>query len=151
MAENETAGVITACRRVFDCWRGKGIMAAYLYGSILGPRHRSDSDVDLAILDQLKEPLRWAEQGMLMDELERAIQKPVDLRMLRDCTLSHQAHILERGELIWIADKAVVDEYARDVLTRYEAQREHTKHIWSSTLRDLMSSLMAPNEPRLPR
>ena len=126
-------------------------MAAYLYGSILGPRHRSDSDVDLAILDQLKEPLLWAEQGMLMDELERAIQKPVDLRMLRDCTLSHQAHILERGELIWIADKVVVDEYARDVLTRYEGQREHTKHIWSSTLRDFMSSLMAPDEPRLPR
>ena len=151
MGENEAAGVIARCRGVLERWRGKGILAVYVYGSILGPRHRSDSDVDLAVLDQRNEPLRWTEQSMLMDEFERAIRMPVDLRMLRDCTLSHQAHILEHGELVWITDKAAVDEFARDVLTRYASHRERTKHVWSSTLRDLMSSLMASHEPRLPR
>ena len=151
LSEIETAQVISVCRHVLESWRGGGIMAVYVYGSILGPRRRSDSDVDLAVLDQPNKPLSWADQSILMDELERATRKPVDLRILRDCTLSHQAHILEHGELVWIRDRAAVDEYARDVLTRYESQRERTKLVWSSTLRDLMSGLMTPNEPRLPR
>ena len=143
--------VITACRRVLESWRGEGIMALYVYGSILGPRHRSDSDVDLAVLDRPKQPLGWAGQSVLMDEIERAIQMPVDLRMLRDCTLSHQAHIVQHGAIVWIADQAAVDEYTHDVLTRYENQRESRNRVWSSTLQELMSTLISPDEPRLPR
>lgn len=150
LSGSEAANVIAACRLVLEKWGGRGIIAVYVYGSILGPRHRSDSDVDLAVLDRPKQPLGWADQSVLMDEIEQAIQMAVDLRMLRDCTLSHQAHILQHGEIVWIADKAVVDEYTRDVLTKYENQRESRNRLWSSTLQELMS-MMSPDEPRLPR
>jgi predicted nucleotidyltransferase len=136
---SEAERVIAACRLVLERWGGKGIVAVYVYGSILGPRHRSDSDVDLAVLDRPKQPLGWPDQSVLMDEIERAIQMPVDLRMLRECTLSHQAHILQRGEIVWIADKAVLDEYTRDILTRYGNERESRDRLWSSTLQELMS------------
>jgi len=150
-AASGAASVIAACRLVLEKWGGSGIIAVYVYGSILGLRHRSDSDVDLAVLDRPKQPLGWTDQSVLMDEIERAVRMPIDLRMLRDCTLSHQAHILQHGAIVWIADKTAVDEYTHDILTKYESQRESRNRLWSSTLQELTSTLISPDEPRLPR
>lgn len=151
MAGNTAKEVTAACGRVLEQWRGRGVAAVYIYGSILGPRHRADSDVDVAVLDLEQQPLNWAGQSRLMDDLERAVGKPIDLRMLRSCVISLQAHILERGKPIWVEHPAVADDYAKDVRKKYETLREKNQKAWSSTLRGLAAKIATQNEPRVSR
>ena len=42
--------VIEPCQAVFQNWSGRSLVAGYLYGSALGFRCRTDSDLDVAIL-----------------------------------------------------------------------------------------------------
>ncbi|MEZ5365058.1 MAG: nucleotidyltransferase domain-containing protein [Bryobacterales bacterium] len=76
-----------------------GLLAVFLYGSVQSDRQREDSDVDIAVLDLPMRRLSWADQAVIAGELERSIGRPVDLRMLRDCPLSLQAHVLREGLL----------------------------------------------------
>ena len=151
MAESSVEGLVSACRQVFECWHDRGIVAAYLYGSALGPRHRSDSDVDVAVLDVPHDRLSWADQSKLMDELERATGQPVDLRMLRGCLLPHQVHILKHGQPIWIASSSEADKYARLIQVTYEGEREHRWQVWSSILRTFAARMRSSDESRLSR
>ena len=151
MSASTAKSAAAVCGQIFGRWQGRGIVAAYLYGSILGPRRRRDSDVDLAVLDSSQERLSWADQSKLMDELERALGQPVDLRMLRDCALSHQAHILQRGQPIWTENHAEMAEYARAIEMKYEGQQEQRRQAWSSVLRKFAARVTSPDESRLPR
>ncbi len=118
----DVEGLAAACRSILERWRDRGIIAGFLYGSILGSRHRSDSDVDIALLDRADRRLGWADQSRLMDELERAIGMTVDLRMLRDTPLSHQVHVLRKGRPVWIADNGGTTAYVRSIESQYDAQ-----------------------------
>jgi predicted nucleotidyltransferase len=75
----------------------EGTRAAILYGSSLGPSFRVDSDIDIALLDDAEDRLSWRDQAEVMDLLERALKRGVDLRMLRDGSPSYQAHVLKRS------------------------------------------------------
>ena len=125
--------------------------AVYLYGSILGKRWRSDSDVDIAVLDRLYGRLSWSEQSRLMDELERAVGQPVDLRMLRDCTLSHQIHVFDEGLPMWAEGGDELADYVRATKLRFEADREHMRKTGALTLRTLAQRLANTNESAISR
>jgi predicted nucleotidyltransferase len=112
------------------------VQAAILYGSALGQGWRLDSDVDIAILDSADARLSWREQAKLMDMLERATGRSVDLRMLRDLSVSHQAHVLETGRLLWAreAQRGALEGYRREVLAAAQAQRAEFDESWPQLL-----------------
>jgi predicted nucleotidyltransferase len=117
------------------------LRAVFLYGSVLGPGFRADSDIDLAVLDDADDRLSWGDQARLMDSLERAIGHGLDLRMLRESSLSHQAHVLEQGRLLWWREpRGEVERYAREVRAAVEEERERVERAWSSLLLKLTGS-----------
>jgi predicted nucleotidyltransferase len=113
------------------------VLAIFLYGSALEPTFRTDSDLDIAVLDRADSRLAWKEQARLMDHLERATGRNVDLRMLRDCSLSLQVEVLNRGVSLWIADEEEVARYRHEALSSWERQPHPDQAAWSSALRRL--------------
>ncbi|HKI04333.1 MAG TPA: nucleotidyltransferase domain-containing protein [Thermoanaerobaculia bacterium] len=112
----------------------EGVEAVFLYGSALGPLFRSDSDIDIALLDRESSPLSWRDQARLMDTLERATGHGVDLRMLRESSPSHQAHVLEHGRLVWSRDPAEIERFTRKALAAARRQRERSELAWPQAL-----------------
>jgi predicted nucleotidyltransferase len=112
------------------------LQAAILYGSALGQGWRQDSDVDIAILDSADDRLSWRAQAKLMDRLERALGRSVDLRMLRDLSVSHQAHVLESGRLLWAPEgqHAALESYRHEVLAAAQARRAELDQDWPRLL-----------------
>ena len=129
--------VIAVCTKVFEEWSEPQVMAAWLYGSALGVRHRADSDVDIAVLDSPGNPLPWSAQCSLMDALERASGWPVDLRMVREGSYSFQFHVLTEGRQLWISDVDVVQRYVDSLQSMYEEEHRARAGLWRDTLRHL--------------
>ena len=149
--DQEIESIVETSRAVLDRWSGSGFVAVYLYGSVLGSRRREDSDIDVACLDREDALLPWSEQARLMDDLERALDAPVDLRMLRDLTTSHQAHVIEEGRAIRVEDASELESFERAVRERQIAGRAESERVWSRTLHDLARMAKDRDEPRLPR
>lgn len=126
--------LVAVCQRVLSEWDHDGIQAAFLYGSVLGESWRADSDIDIALLDSSERRLNWREEAQVMDAFERATGLAVDLRLLRDCTLSHQAHILTEGLLLWKRDDEAVKNDKRSVLRDYAENRVRAANQWRSLL-----------------
>jgi predicted nucleotidyltransferase len=124
--------LVAACRSVLQREGLQG--AVFLYGSSLERDFRSDSDVDLAVLDDVRHPLSWSEQARLMDILERALGKGVDLRMLRETSPSHQAHVLEQGQLVWSQDPDLVKRYGQEIRSAIQSEREQAAREWPLVL-----------------
>lgn len=112
------------------------VQAVFLYGSALGPFSRPD-DLGIAVLDKPEAPLTWREQANLMDRLERSTGCHVDLRMLRESSLSHQADALESGRLLWSQDPGEVERYRRAVLTKAQQMRDQSERDWPQILERL--------------
>lgn len=110
------------------------IQALFLYGSVLEPAFRPDSDIDIAVLDPPDNRLSWKEQARLMDLFERATGHGVDLRMLRDNPLSYQVNVLERGRRFWVADSAEAERYERDVRSSWSRLAHQEDQAWSEAL-----------------
>lgn len=126
-----------ACREVLRMDGCDRVQAIFLYGSSLERGFRPDSDVDLAVLDDGEDRLSWNDQARLMDALERVTGKGVDLRMLRESSPSHQAHVLEQGRLVWSRTPGVVEGYARELRSTAEAERDRAESEWPRVLKRL--------------
>ncbi len=123
--------------RLFERSRDPRILAAYVYGSAIGPRHRPDSDLDIAVLDRSEDPLGWESQCILMDRLERAVGWPVDLRLLREGSLSFRHHVLTDGRPLWVHDEDAVRNLMADVDRAIQSDRPQREADWAKTLRVL--------------
>lgn len=112
----------------------QGIRAVILYGSALGIGFRPDSDIDLAVLDDGENRLSWTSQAAMMDRLEQALKRGVDLRRLRDGSPSYQAHVLEHGRLVWERQPGELARYAREALPGLRAERRRAEQEWPLAL-----------------
>lgn len=131
-----------SCRTVLSRFEALPITAVFLYGSALTASFRADSDVDIAVLDDGQERLSWPDQARLMDALERATGHGLDLRMLRDSSLSHQAHVLEQGLLLWpLVERPAVKSYSREVLAAARKEHQRLRRDWSGLLARLSDSV----------
>jgi predicted nucleotidyltransferase len=128
---DEIAAIV---RRVSESESVGKILAVFLYGSALSRLFRPDSDLDIAVLDSPERPLDWSAQAKLMDRLERATGHGVDLRMLRESSLSHQAHVIDEGRMVWTRDPAEVEHYAREARAAARQGRAGSESRWSQTL-----------------
>ncbi|HEX9945403.1 MAG TPA: nucleotidyltransferase domain-containing protein [Thermoanaerobaculia bacterium] len=142
MEDPKIERLVSLCREVLDREDLAGVRAVFLYGSALGRLFRSDSDVDIALLDCEDNPLTWSQQARLTDALERATGHGVDLRMLRESSPSHQAHVLEHGRLVWARDPDVVERYTRKALAASRQARERSEREWPQVL-DRLAGLAA--------
>jgi predicted nucleotidyltransferase len=113
------------------------VLAVFLYGSALGPAFRADSDLDVAVLDRADSRLDWKGQARLMDLLERATGRNVDLRMLRESALPLQVEVLKQGVVLQQADPTEVASYRREALAAWERQPHLDPEEWSATLHRL--------------
>lgn len=129
--------IIAACLAVFEKCNERRILASWAYGSVLGSRHRQDSDLDIAVLDLSDDALPWVIQSKLMDALERASGWPVDLRMLREYGNSFQLHVLDFGQQIWNVDPIFVRRYFDRLRSAHERERQERTGLWKKTLRQL--------------
>jgi predicted nucleotidyltransferase len=125
--------LVAVSKRVF-AESHQSLRAAVLYGSSLGVAFRSDSDIDLAVLDDAEHRLSWQSQAALMDRLERALQRGVDLRMLRDGSPSYQANVLDHGRLVWEREPGELARYAREALPGIRAARLRAEREWPRAL-----------------
>lgn len=116
--------LVQTCRRFFEGQRDGRILGVFLYGSAMRGNSRADSDVDVAVLDAPNDRLSWGDEAWLMDALERATGCVIDLRMIRDCSLSHQAHILQEGKLIWAGDGKAIEDYRQNIVSAYSKKGE---------------------------
>ncbi len=123
-----------ACRQVLVEWDDDRILAAFIYGSVLGERWRSDSDVDIAILDRAEDRLTWEDEAKLMDAFERTTEWAVDIRLLRDSSLSHQVHVLTEGRPIWTREAESVEKYSESVLQEFRRKRDGLSSHWLSLI-----------------
>lgn len=135
--------IAAAVQHTVESCGPKGILAVFLYGSALDRLFRPDSDLDVAVLDNPQHPLGWADQARLMDALERATGRGVDLRMLRGSSLSHQAHVIERGRLVWMSDPSTVEQYRLETLMAAGQARKRSETQWSQTLNRLAKTAVA--------
>lgn len=140
--QERIAKLVTVCREVLGSALPEGVEAVFLYGSALGPMFRSDSDIDIALLDRESNPLSWRDQARLMDSLERATGH---VRMLRESSPSHQAHVLEHGRLVWSRDPVELERFTRKALVAPRRQRERSELDWPQVL-DRLAGL-APRSP----
>jgi len=136
LIEKRVEALLEASRKVF-LESPLALRAAILYGSSLGPGFRSDSDIDIAVLDDAQAPLGWREQAQLMDQLERSLKRGVDLRILRDGSPSHRLHALQQGLVIWERQPGDLDRYLSEVLPESQAAHERTTQEWPHTLHRL--------------
>ncbi|MFL6231925.1 MAG: nucleotidyltransferase domain-containing protein [Thermoanaerobaculia bacterium] len=128
---DEIAAIV---RRVSEIESAGKILAVFLYGSALSRLFRPDSDLDVAVLDSPESPLDWSAQAKLMDSLERATGHGVDLRLLRESSLSHQAHVIDQGRMVWTRDPAEVERYIRETRTAARQGRAGSESRWAQTL-----------------
>jgi predicted nucleotidyltransferase len=131
---------VETCQRALQGRIPANVQALYLYGSVLGPLFRPDSDLDIAVLDAAGQRLSRKEQARLMDLLERATGRGVDLRLLRDLTLSHQSEILEHGLRIWAGDAPEADRYRREIADARQRQPRPSDEEWTAVLHRLATA-----------
>jgi predicted nucleotidyltransferase len=114
-----------------------GIIAVLVYGSALGRHFRSDSDLDIAVLDRSENPASEATLARMMDAIERRTGREVDLRRIADLSLSHQAHVIEQGRPVWIGDPQALEVARREVLRQNAEQRPISGRAWPALLERL--------------
>jgi predicted nucleotidyltransferase len=135
--------ITAALQRVAAGGSPEGVLAVFLYGSALGRLFRPDSDLDVAVLDDSEHPLDWHDQAKLMDDLERATGRGVDLRLLREISPSHQAHVIEQGRMVWTRDRDEVERQTKTLLQGARQAREDSKPRWSEILERLARTAAA--------
>lgn len=95
---------------ILHCQRIPGLVALYLFGSVVRAEQTRDSDIDIAFLalkpfDNL---LRWE----LAQEIALVLKKEIDLVDLNACSEVMRFQIISTGRLIYSTDDRYVSDFA---------------------------------------
>ena len=105
------------------------ITALYLYGSLCEKRAAALSDIDIAVLIDLKisKPQSWR----LEDQWLAQWPEPVDLRVLNYAPLTFRFEVTARGKRIWAADLGMVAEIESLIWRQYWDMRPKLEQDWN--------------------
>lgn len=105
--------------------------AIYLFGSFADGSENKDSDVDLAILLPHEEAKKIVSFVMseVLNQLSLSLKRDVDLLNLRKISTVFQIQIIDKGKLIFCADKYAKDEFEMLTLSFYQSLNEGRKGI----------------------
>lgn len=85
----------------------KNILFAYVYGSFARGEERADSDIDVAIFlknpDIIEKNPKF--EVVLALEIEKVLNRPVDVRILNDKSLVFINQVLKHGKLLFSSDE----------------------------------------------
>ena len=103
------------------------ILAIYLYGSHATDSIHPNSDVDIAFLSEVKtDPVkRWNIQELIAAKLDI----DVDLVDLTEATTVLKKEIVEKGILLYSADKNKTAQFEMTTFSMYMDLNESRKHI----------------------
>jgi uncharacterized protein len=107
------------------------IQAIYMFGSYETEFENTESDADIAIL--LPVETAKSEQNIMLNdcrfELEKVLNKQVDLINLRAVSTVFQNEIISTGKIIYLKDENAVDEFEMLTLSFYQKLNEERKEI----------------------
>jgi uncharacterized protein len=108
-------------QRIVDVFaRREGVVAVYLFGSMVRGTAKPDSDVDVAVLFTSPPPQRLDGPRLVIEgELERTLGRTVDLIVLNDVPVDLRIRVLRDGRLLIDRDRTA--RIAFEVQTRNEA------------------------------
>jgi predicted nucleotidyltransferase len=102
--------------------RTRGLISAYLFGSVAEGRAHRESDVDVGILlDRRIHPNtadRFEEKLRLIGSLRAALQRDVDVVILNDAPPQLARHIMTPDNRVFTADGEADHAFRRIVLSR---------------------------------
>lgn len=131
------ASLRSAARRLFP---GRGVLAAYAYGSRVSGRPRPGSDLDIGyylIGFPSGRRLTLREELILEAELSGAVDADIDLRDLADAPLELRGRVLEEGIRIYSGDDVDRVALERDLLARYHDYKDVFREMHELRLRQL--------------
>jgi predicted nucleotidyltransferase len=105
------------------------IDAAYLLGSAVTGRLRSDSDVDIAILPRRDAAISVIDRMGLAAELGAIFGRTVDLGVLTHANLVYAKEAVAHGRLIFERDRATTARFAMHTLSMYAALQEARREV----------------------
>lgn len=111
--------------------------AIYLFGSYASGEQKENSDVDLAVLLAPSKNEKTVNFVMsdLQSELEKALNKDVDLLNLRNISTVFQFQIISKGKLIFCANRFAKDEFEMLTISFYQKLNEERKEITKNLLK----------------
>ena len=89
--------------RIGDFCRRHGIAKLSLFGSIVGPEFRTDSDVDLLVEFKPGTRVSLFDIGGMAIELEEIVGRPVDLRSAMDLSQYFRDEVVQGARLLYAA------------------------------------------------
>jgi predicted nucleotidyltransferase/uncharacterized protein YutE (UPF0331/DUF86 family) len=156
-------GVDWIVERVASCLsESSDIIAAFLFGSAAAGRLTAESDIDVAVyfspalrandqalLDLEEESARYPQEDALWGSLEEALGRPVDLVVLNRAPATLAAAVVLNGVPCVVRDRALMDRFARAVMTLAEEFRDFTRDF--AQIRGRSRSLSEIDHARLLR
>jgi predicted nucleotidyltransferase len=109
-------------KAVADILSGRGLLAAYAFGSRITGSARPDSDLDIGYYlapEAGDAALPLGDEMALAAALSEAVGLEVDLRDLRSAPLELRGRVLEDGVRVFSGDPAARVALERDTLARY--------------------------------
>lgn len=110
----------------------------YLFGSFAVGQENEKSDVDLAVLlphEESKKIPGFAMSDVLF-ELSSLLKRDVDLLNLRKVSTVFQVQIIDKGKLIFCADRYAKEEFEMLTLSFYQKLNEERKEILEDILKN---------------
>lgn len=112
--------------------------AIYVFGSFALKQENKNSDVDIAVLlsheESKKNPTFVLSD--LQNELSIFLRRDVDLINIRAVSTVFQMQIIDKGKLIFCADKYAKEEFEMYALSFYLKLNEERKEILESFLKE---------------
>lgn len=122
--DEATVAALAACLE-----RHPSIAAAYLLGSAVTGRLRSESDVDVAVLPTTPQGLPIADRLALAAELSLAAGRVVDLGILSTNSLVYAKEAVAHGRLFFERDRGARARFAMYALSMYASLQEARKEV----------------------
>lgn len=105
----------------------QNLSGIYVYGSYALNQETSDSDIDLAFLTEDK--ISAVEKWKIQEELAALLDKDIDLVDIKNASTVLRKEIVEKGKLIYCADKYKTDSFEMTSYSMYLDLNETRKHI----------------------
>lgn len=111
--------------------------AIYIFGSFALGQENKNSDVDIALLLPQLEAKKTPSFVMsdVLHELSRELRRDVDLVNLRAVSTVFQIQIIDKGKIIFCADKYAKDVFEMLIFSFYQKLNEGRKGILEDVLR----------------
>lgn len=103
------------------------LLAVYQFGSTVGGTEHTESDLDLAFL--ASSPLPNLDRWTLQEDLAAELRRDIDLIDLRAASTVMQAQVVDRGTVLFEADRTARQQFEMNVCSAYALLNEERAGI----------------------